>query len=336
MKLTTVPRPLDLAQLFPGLAAHARTATRLHPRPGVPSISGSHVGGPLLWPADEAWPRCAQPHRVEVRHPVPPEEAARLGSRPDPISTARRYPGYFGVEHHAAGTHLITHVTRPEPVSGPLLPVAQLRAQDVPDLPLPAGKDLLQVLWCPHVHPEVRDQSGPAVRLRWRAQADICGPSAAAPAPVREPDEMFRPRACVLYPEQVVEYPWWQELPEQLGRQVRAFDDSREFGQPSYYAVSQARGWKVGGHANWGSTDRQPMTCEGCSREMTLVLSMTSSESFGGTWRTEQEADLEPSWTDPRWRDADRPTGVSVGWDDALRIFACLSCPGTPFRLNAQ
>ncbi|GAB4054397.1 hypothetical protein [Catellatospora paridis] len=336
MTFTSVPRRLDLAHLFPGLAAHARTATRLHPRPGVPSITGSHVGGPLLWPADEPWPRCARPHRVEERHPISPEQAARLGRRSDPISTAVQYPGFIGIHHDEAGTHVITHVNRSAPEPSPLLPVAQLRAQDVPDLPLPPGTDMLQVLWCPHVHPEDRDQYGPAVQLRWRSAAGITAPQAPAPAPTVVPDEMFHPRPCVLHPEQVVEYPWWQELPETLGSQVRAFDDSREFGQPSYYAVSQARGWKAGGYANWGSTDRLPMTCEGCSREMTLLLSMTSAESFGGTWRTEQESHLEPSWTDPRWRDADRPTGVSVGWDDALRVFACLSCPGTPFRLNSQ
>lgn len=336
MTRTTVPRPFDPVSLFPELAAHARTATRLHPRPGRPSATGSHVGGPLLWPADEPWPRCSQPHRVQERHPVPADLAGRLGARPDPIKTAQLYPGYFGIEHGDTGTRLITHVTRPAAVPSPLLPVVQLRAQDVPDLPTPPGKDMLQVLWCPQVHPEDREQYGPAVQLRWRSQAHIGAPSPAPPAPALEPDEMFRPRPCILHPEQVVEYPWWQELPERLAGQVRAFDDSCEFGQPSYYAVSQARGWKAGGYANWGTSDRQPMTCDGCSEEMTLVLSMTSSESFGGTWRTEQEADVEPSWSDLRWRDIDRPTGVTVGWDDALRIFACLSCPGTPHRLNAQ
>ncbi|MFD7973442.1 hypothetical protein ACFV5D_32975, partial [Streptomyces clavifer] len=51
MSFTTPPRPLDVTALFPQLAPLARTATRLHPRPGTPSVHDSSVGGPLLWPA---------------------------------------------------------------------------------------------------------------------------------------------------------------------------------------------------------------------------------------------------------------------------------------------
>ncbi|MGA4863657.1 hypothetical protein ACPB9J_13515 [Streptomyces lavendulocolor] len=50
---TTPPRPFDISVLFPQLAPLARTATRLHPRPGSPTVHDSTVGGPLLWPADE-------------------------------------------------------------------------------------------------------------------------------------------------------------------------------------------------------------------------------------------------------------------------------------------
>lgn len=53
MSFTTPPRPLDVTVLFPQLAPLARTATRLHPRPGSPSVHDSSVGGPLLGPADE-------------------------------------------------------------------------------------------------------------------------------------------------------------------------------------------------------------------------------------------------------------------------------------------
>ncbi|MFI6149636.1 hypothetical protein [Streptomyces sp. NPDC051109] len=42
------PRPLDVAVLFPGLAAHRGTTTPLHPRPGSPDASVSSVRGPML------------------------------------------------------------------------------------------------------------------------------------------------------------------------------------------------------------------------------------------------------------------------------------------------
>ncbi|MFG2824975.1 DUF1963 domain-containing protein [Kitasatospora sp. NPDC048365] len=58
MTRTTPPRPVDVETLFPELAPLARTAIRLHPRPGRPTPEQSSVGGPLLWPADEPWPVC--------------------------------------------------------------------------------------------------------------------------------------------------------------------------------------------------------------------------------------------------------------------------------------
>ncbi|WP_433262055.1 hypothetical protein ACQPWR_21770 [Micromonospora vinacea] len=58
MVRTTPPRSLDITALFPELREHSITATRLHPRPGAPTVTDSSVGGPLLWPADEEWPVC--------------------------------------------------------------------------------------------------------------------------------------------------------------------------------------------------------------------------------------------------------------------------------------
>ncbi|MEJ8640823.1 hypothetical protein WKI68_03835 [Streptomyces sp. MS1.HAVA.3] len=80
MTFTTPPRPLDVEALFPGLAAHRATATRLHPRPGAPTAGDSHVGGPLLWPADEPWPVCDEPHK----HSGPLLAVAQLYSRDVP------------------------------------------------------------------------------------------------------------------------------------------------------------------------------------------------------------------------------------------------------------
>lgn len=51
---TTPPRPLDVEAAFPALAAHRRTATRMHPRPGTPTVRDSSVAGPVLWPGAKA------------------------------------------------------------------------------------------------------------------------------------------------------------------------------------------------------------------------------------------------------------------------------------------
>ena len=68
MTRTTPPRPFDVAAVFPELREHSATVTRLHPRPGSPSVADSSVGGPLLWPAAEPWPHCSdgEDHHVDA------------------------------------------------------------------------------------------------------------------------------------------------------------------------------------------------------------------------------------------------------------------------------
>ncbi|MFD0901898.1 YwqG family protein [Actinomadura sediminis] len=62
MPHTTRPPIVDITEAVPGLAAHARTAVRLHPRRGAPGPDDSSIGGPLRWPAAEPWPFCDRPH----------------------------------------------------------------------------------------------------------------------------------------------------------------------------------------------------------------------------------------------------------------------------------
>lgn len=56
----TPPRPLDVERLFPEVVRFKKEAVRLHPRAGDPTYRESSVGGPLLWPAQEPWPTCAE------------------------------------------------------------------------------------------------------------------------------------------------------------------------------------------------------------------------------------------------------------------------------------
>ncbi|MFE5481684.1 hypothetical protein [Streptomyces sp. NPDC056527] len=43
----------------------SRSALLLHPSQGTPGPQDSSIGGPLLWPADEAWPCCSVPDDQE-------------------------------------------------------------------------------------------------------------------------------------------------------------------------------------------------------------------------------------------------------------------------------
>ncbi|WP_326560096.1 hypothetical protein [Micromonospora sp. NBC_01796] len=328
--------PLDLRSLFPGIEAFGRTATRLHPRAGTPGLSDSHVAGMLLWPADEPWPTCRGPHLVPTETSVPAEVAALLKTpRVEMTALLReRIPGFTGIRTTEAGTVLLGSEAVTEPIPSPLVPVAQLRAADIPDLHCPVGTDLLQVLWCPNRH---HDSAGPPVQLRWRVSSTVVDPLPAPPPPTVVRAEQYLLRSCVLHPEQVTEYPWWQELPAELGRRVRDFDDNCQLGEHDYSSVSRARGWKVGGYATWALTDLLPMDCPGCHRSMDLLLTVDSSESEGSSaWLPVEDSHLRPSRTDPEWMAAYQPTGVSVGREGRLQVFVCMTCPDTPTRQIIQ
>ncbi|WP_412735979.1 hypothetical protein [Krasilnikovia sp. MM14-A1259] len=335
MTRTSPVPPLDIPALFPGISAFAKTATRLHPRPGEPGISDSHVGGMLLWPTAEPWPTCQQPHVVATKNPIPRELAQQLRRNMSPAVMAQlaaTTPGFSGMEINDDGAfiHGSTTVTQPTP----LVPVAQLRATDIPDLHCPTGTDMLQVLWCPNNHSD-SDDFGPAIQIRWRAADTVADALPAAP-PAEAHQEEYLPRRCVLHPEQIVEYPWWQELPNELGRQVDEFDDSRSYGEDSYYSVSQAPGWKVAGYTNWAISDLKPMNCTECGTSMDLLLTIDSTESMGTAWLPVEDSHLQPDRTDPAWMAAHEPTGISVGRHSQLRIFVCPTCPGTPIRPSFQ
>jgi hypothetical protein len=334
MTRTTPPPGIDVAALFPGIEAYARGAVRLHPRSGTPDGHGSHVGGPLRWPADEPWPVCDREHVVAEEVPVPPAVLTRLrGADPargfpgyaEAISElADRIPGFAGV-NRGSGTAL-RYAVRPQPVPSPLVPVAQLHGGYVSELVVLPGVDLLQVLWCPSGHDLDTAAPAPAVTLRWRRAAEVTDVRIDPPPPRTVGDQVYLPRPCVLHPERVVEYPWWQDLPAGLGRQVREWD--REHGGRYHRQLATAPGWKIGGWPSWPSSDPVPMYCPECGRALRLLLQIDSGE-----------------WGDPvRWRPLEEdglgtgaePTGVVVGLTGLYRVFYCPFCPPAPVRVDVQ
>lgn len=73
------PIPFDVEAVFPELAGSAREVTLLYPRAGAPGPGDSSLGGPLLWPADEPWPMCAEADHYEpLAPPVGPEPVAMV------------------------------------------------------------------------------------------------------------------------------------------------------------------------------------------------------------------------------------------------------------------
>ncbi|MGW1606894.1 hypothetical protein [Streptomyces eurythermus] len=306
----TPSRPLDVVALFPQLTPLARTATRLHPRPGSPSRHDSSVGGPLLWPADEPWPHCDGPHTYDqVSAAVPLEE-----EREDRGITAR---GTSGSPHRPDTSSYEAEDWMGEEVSdgnqpwpgGPIamLPVAQLYARDIPQLrqlcpPGQTDADLLQVLWCPLDHPE-----HPRTALSWRSAAAVTDVLDAPPEPfIIDPRYLLEP--CLLSPEEVTEYPHFMELGKELQQQVAdwsiwqtagdAVDSAYAVAPEEFYSnrLSVSPGWKVGGWSGWGLTDPVPRVCSVCDTEMDPLLTIATFEWSGAneSWAPEGDQARDP------------------------------------------
>ncbi|MFG2341810.1 hypothetical protein [Streptomyces yangpuensis] len=335
MARTTPPRPYDPEALFPALAAHRGTTTRLHPRPGTPAVTDSHVGGPLLWPADAPWPVCTHPHPRD------------RGRRPQDIRLERFLAEFWvsggGRPAGEEKQELLRALRDEYEVPGladtdpiPLLGVAQFHRRDVPDLPVgPDGCDLLQLFWCPF---DRHGETGRAmhVELRWQRSDAVTDPLTEQPEPEVVGYEGYVPAPCVLHPEQVTTYQYGGLLPAELEAAITAWEllpGPRRGARPCYqYDLSIPPGWRVGGFASWHLTDPYPMDCAACGRAMALVLTVDSSEWDGGTYSWIPLED-GPS---ARERKEGTPTNVTVGRWGELNVFGCPADPAHPPRWSVQ
>jgi hypothetical protein len=341
MTRTTPPRPIAVTRVVPELAPLARTATRLHPRPGAPTAGDSSVGGPLLWPTGEPWPHCDGPHdlTVAVDDSLADLRLRRLRAA---VRGRRRTPA----EQRALGRlasavyPLTSPPTAPQYGSVAMLPVAQLYARDVPDLPAPAGTDLLQVLWCPFDHPP--EAFMPRTALVWRSSAAVTRVLARPPEPSAVQYDGYLPEPCVLDPEQVTEYPNPLELGADLRERLRRADAwaaagaaPDDPGAPVLESVyrgelSVAPGWKVGGWPQWGPTDPVARPCPACGTGMDPLLTIATFEWDAGTrgWipnEAEAAAPSPHSGFDPRM-----PTKVQIASGYQQQLYVCPADPRHP------
>ncbi|GAA2775844.1 hypothetical protein [Streptomyces showdoensis] len=300
MSRTTPPRTVDVAVVFPQLAPLARTATRLHPRPGSPAPHESSVGGPFLWPADEPWPYCQEVHEWHDGR----------------------------VDDWPAGWH-----------EGPnaMLPLLQLYVRDVPLLRPPGQADLLQVLWCPCEHPP---EHKPPTALFWRSSTDVTDILATPPKTFAVEYDEYVPEPCVLAPEQVAEYPNLLELTDELRHQLGDWSrwQAAGSGVDSSYApypeafytseLSVAPGWKVGGWPPWGLTDPVARFCTVCDSRMAPLLTISSNEwdSSNHGWIPYEDRALAEI---PKAGVTNSPR-VQVSQGNHLQLYVCPTSPDHP------
>ena len=343
MTRTTPTRPVDVAAVLPQLTPLARTAIRLHPRPGSPSVRDSSVGGPLLWPPDEPWPHCEGPHTWDTVNPaMSPEDIRRL--RRIRAAAASRPRGRFTPEESAIMKQVNAGRPWPEdPV--PMLPIAQLYVRDIPLLRPPGQADLLQVLWCPFDH-GLKPYPKPA--LYWRTAATVTDIRTDPPEPPVVQFEGYLPDPCLLHPEEVTEYPDSMELTQDLQEQVRhwcrqqtgAFTDSpSEPPAEDFYRkeLAIAPGWKVGGWPGWGPTDPSAQSCPACGTRMVPLLTIASSE-----WDLSSRSWIpyeDQAHADAVYVGTSRPqlpSMIQIADMNRLQFYACPASPDHPYTERVQ
>ncbi|MFG3010358.1 hypothetical protein ACGFZB_07840 [Streptomyces cinerochromogenes] len=296
MKLTTAPSVIEPARDFPDLLPHARPAVRLHPRRGTPGPYGSHIGGPVLWPAAEPWPECTDHKDVNGR-------AYTL----------------------------------------PLVAVAQFTAADFPEIRFPDGTDLVQLLWCPDWHDQPHPEGwGQACRLFWRRAAEVTDPLTGQPDPKAHPryDEGMIPRACVLHPERVTDYPGDEELPAGLADRFETWLTERGLTDD----LTTVPGYKLGGYLDWRTTGLPAaLECGECRAPLELFLQCDTHEYPLGSWAPDDAPDRFRPLEERHLRTGDEagdasrePVGMTVGRGSHAGLFVCSADPRHPASFFTQ
>ncbi|TYB71270.1 hypothetical protein FXF51_02215 [Nonomuraea sp. PA05] len=307
MTRTSSSPPYNIAELFPTMKAYARTAVRLHPRPGEPNIHDSHIGGPLIWPADEPWPTCDRTIALpddDWKHRIPESPVPMVG-------------------------------------------VAQLYARNIPEITFPNGTDLLQVLWCPNEHllednhvpflqliwRRISDLTGYLDDPPMRHHET---PDSPPDAPASELSlEYYLPRPCLLNLERVTEYPHSATLPQQLQAALKRWDN--EAGVMYQSLLSVAPGCKIGGWESWHLTDKYELPCHVCGAETKFLMAFASKEWDSESrlrWQPLEERHLEPGTVS--YEEAHEPTTLELGRYGALYLFVCPHSPDHGYRFTIQ
>ncbi|WP_229900151.1 hypothetical protein [Streptomyces hiroshimensis] len=293
---TTPPRPLDVAALFPELGPLARTAIRLHPRPGSPSPRDSSVGGPLLWPADEPWPYCDEAHGLydsstdeEYEGPNPMVPVAQLYVRDVPL-------------------------LRP-PVGADLLQVLWCPWEHEPDYKPPTV-----LVW--RSAAEVTDVlAAPPESTEGEYEGYLPVPCMLAPEQITEYPNYLELSKELQQP--LKDWSRWQAADAGVDSSYAPYPEA-------FYssALSDAPGWKVGGWAPWGLTDPVARFCADCGAGMVPLLTIASVEWDSGSksWVPYEDRDLAESGNGG----ASSPPKVHISRTNNLQLYVCPESPDHP------
>ncbi len=226
--------------MFPALAPLARTAPRLHPRPGAPTPQDSSVGGPLLWPADEPWPYC---HTDDHHVALEPDFDGPIAMVPVAQLYVRDVPGL----HPPEGADVLQVLWCPFEHDDDGLPKTALFWR--------SAATVTDVL------------------------ADPPKPEDFASSLVPEPC-LIDPEQVIEYPNAgELEGKLGEQVGQWTMAHIPGieFGDLEGDDQPYRY-LCIAPGWKIGGYVNRGMQDPYPNPCPTCGTQTEPLLTIASSE----------------------------------------------------------
>ncbi|WP_406267435.1 hypothetical protein OH799_22320 [Nocardia sp. NBC_00881] len=190
------------------------------------------------------------------------------------------------------------------------------------------------------------------IQVFWRRTADVTDALAVPFAEFDDPRAENRcPRPCILDPERVLEYPWYEELPDEVLERLQSWKpDSEEDEDPAdekdtqwvppslYYQMSTAPGFKVGGSMSWSTTDMPDLVCSDCGAPSTLLLHLDTYEWAPGRsasrWRPLEDRHLLPGT--PDYELACEPTGLTIGSATHGGVFICSASPEHAAKFRCQ
>lgn len=287
-----------------------------------------HATRPPLVDITEAVPGLAAQARIAVRlHPRRGNPGPDDSSIGGPLLWPADEPWPFCTDSHGLGP------ADDAPVA--MVPIAQIYAAHVPAYPFPPGSDLLQILWCPNHDGDWPDHT---ITSRWRRAADVTAVLTDPPVPHLIEEAYLVAVPCVLDPESIIEYPYAEELPQQIQDAIEKW----ETGYPAYqYGLSIASGCKLGGGMAWNVSGMgSPPECVECGAPAHLILQLDSAEWGGESdhdggpprWRPIEDADLEG---DAHWA-AIEPTGLEIGRYSHGGFFICTAEHRHPVTFHSQ
>ncbi|NNH70009.1 DUF1963 domain-containing protein [Nocardia uniformis] len=277
---------------------------------------------------EEVFPELVPLRRHTVRlHPRPGQPSGTDSSVGGPLWWPSTEPWPVCTE-----VHFEIDAYHPYDGEVPLVPIVQVWRRDAPGFPFPEDRDILQILWCPLDHNELEC---PRPQVYWRS-SEAAG-SERKPPPLPDAAEQdYIPAPCLVYPEQVAEYPSWDlEMYRDTRAAVRdRIDQLREnTGWHYQYHLSTAPGIKLGGYPGWSQEPVWP-DCESCGQRMDHLLTVPSEEYDSETWRTWlplQDRSAPAIRGDDYYPTAlFEPVGVRIGRSGGLYIFECRRCPHRP------